>query len=118
MSAAESVFYYDGQCGMCVGFVRWMERCDRNGAIIWTAYQSLETPPVGVTWDGLERAAYFVSDTGEVTEGFYAIRSLLHRVPKLALIGLLLSLPGSALVGPPVYRFIARNRHRISSCAR
>ena len=116
MSSSEAVFYYDGHCGMCLRLVRWLKRTDSRGRVTWLPYQSLDEPPTGITWEDMGRAAYLVSDSGEVSEGFYAIRELLTKLPALAAIGALMWLPGVSLIGAPVYRLVARNRHRISSC--
>ena len=47
MSAAHATFYYDGDCGMCVAFVRRVARLDRKGRVEWIPYQSLGEPPAG-----------------------------------------------------------------------
>ncbi len=116
MSSGTAVFYYDGDCGMCLRLVRWLERMDSHGRITWTPYQSLDEPPTGITREDMDQAAYLISDAGEVREGFYAIRDLLTKLPALALLGALMRLPGAGLIGRPVYRLVARNRRRLSSC--
>ena len=139
MSAAHTTFYYDGDCGMCVAFVRRVARFDRRGRVVWTPYQSLldtpspstgegwdggepprlpHAPPPGVTLDDMDRAAYTISPDGAVSEGFYAIRALLKAIPALAPLGLLMSIPGVSLVGRPAYRLVANNRRRISQSCR
>ncbi len=116
MSSGGAVFYYDGYCGMCLRLVQWLERMDSRGRIVWIPYQSLDEPPTGITWEDMDRAAYLVADSGEISEGFYAIRALLTKLPALATVGALMWLPGVSLIGAPVYRLVARNRRRISSC--
>ena len=74
MTSGTAVFYYDGDCGMCLRLVRRLERMDSHRRITWTPYQSLDEPPTGITWEEMDQAAYLVSDAGEVREGFYAIR--------------------------------------------
>ena len=142
MSAAHTIFYYDGDCGMCVAFVRRVARFDRRGRVVWTPYQSLDdapnqTPPpsTGEGWDGgdtanenapppgvtladMDRAAYTISPDGVVSEGFYAIRALMKAIPALAPLGLLMSIPGVSLIGRPAYRLVANNRRRISQSCR
>ena len=116
MSGSEAVFYYDGDCGMCTRLVSRLQKFDARGLITWTAFQSLKCPPSGISWDDLDQAAYLISDAGEVSEGFYAIRGLLTRLPTVAAIGRFMYLPGVDLIGRPIYRFVARNRKRLSSC--
>ena len=116
MSASGAVFYYDGDCGLCLRLVQRLKKLDDRGSITWTAYQSLDEPPLGISWEDLDRAAYLVSDTDEVSEGFYAIRGLLTRLPALAVLGMFMHLPGVGLIGRPLYRLVARNRKRVLSC--
>lgn len=135
MSVTHTTFYYDGDCGMCVAFVRRVARFDRRGKVVWTPYQSLDyaltnpesvadldtslnVPPPGVTLDDMDRAAYTISPDGVVSEGFYAIRALLKAIPTLAPLGSLMSIPGVSLIGRPVYRLVANNRRRISRSCR
>ena len=138
MSATHTTFYYDGDCGMCVAFVRRVARFDRRGRVVWTPYQSLDPSPAnpanpesvadlntslnaptpGVTLDDMDRAAYTITPDGAVSEGFYAIRALLKAIPALAPLGLLMSIPGVSLIGRPVYRLVANNRRRISQSCR
>ena len=45
MSDAPTIFYYDGDCGMCAAFVRRVAQLDRRRRVTWTPYQSLQTTP-------------------------------------------------------------------------
>ena len=110
------IFYYDSDCGMCAAVVRWLSRFDARKRIVWTAIQTLDTPPQGLSRDDLERAAYLVCAPGDNHEGFFAFRKLLTKLPLLAPLGALMWLPGVKLLGVPAYRWIARNRYRISGC--
>ena len=110
-------FYYDSDCGMCNATVNLLRRFDRRNRIAWIPYEALDSPPRGLSWDHLRQAAYLVRPTGEAYEGFYAIRKLLTLLPPLAPLGVLLWVPGVHMIGAPSYRWIARNRYRISSCS-
>ena len=116
MKSSGAVFYYDGDCGLCMRLVRHLEGLDARGTITWTAYQSLDDPPSGISWEDMEREAYLISDAGEVSEGFYAIRELVARLPAHSVLGKFMHLPGVDLPGRLVYRFVARNRKRLPSC--
>ena len=78
--------------------------------------QSLDTPPPGLSWEDLDRSAYLETPNGDLHEGFFAIRELLLRLPLTAPIGALMLLPGVSMAGVPAYRWVARNRYRISGC--
>ncbi len=114
MSGARWTFYYDGECGMCAGFVRRARRLDLRERISWIPFDSPDWPPQYLTGDDLERSAWLVSDAGEVHEGFHAIRKLFRQIPALMPLGLLLHIPGIHVVGVPLYRRVARNRYCIS----
>ena len=109
-------FIYDADCGMCVSAVRLLSRLDRRDRVSWISAQSLDTPPPGLSWEDLDRSAYLETPNGDLHEGFFAIRELLLRLPLTALIGALMLLPGVSMAGVPAYRWVARNRYRISGC--
>ena len=109
-------FYYDADCGMCSAVVRWLRRFDTRKRIAWAAIQTLDTPPQGLHHHDLEKAAYLVCGPGDNHEGFFAFRKLLLRLPALSPLGALMWLPGIKLIGVPAYRWVARNRYKISGC--
>lgn len=110
--------YYDGDCGICTLLVRWLSRLDFFRRTRWTAYQTLEHPPAGLTWTDLSRSAYLESDGGRLYEGFYAFRMLALRLVPLLPLAPVLWMPGLHLLGVAIYRWVARNRYRLSaSCA-
>lgn len=109
-------FYYDGECGMCSGLVRLLRALDWMHRLRWVSSQSLEVPPRGLSRESLETSAYLETRSGVLREGFYAIRSLLLQIPLTFPIGLVMWLPWIDRLGVPVYRWVARNRHRIPWC--
>ena len=116
MTPDQSTFIYDADCGMCASAVRLLSRLDWRGRVAWISAQSLDTPPPGLSWEDLDRSAYLETPNGDLHEGFFAIRELLLRLPLTAPIGALMLLPGVSMAGVPVYRWVARNRYRISGC--
>ncbi|PKB79796.1 MAG: hypothetical protein BZY88_11470 [SAR202 cluster bacterium Io17-Chloro-G9] len=111
------IFYYDGNCRFCCSVVVWMSRLDITHRVTWTAFQLLEEPPAGLTWDDLDRSAY-LADRAETRryEGFYAFRRLTIVLPLLTPFAAIAWLPGMSSVGVAAYRWVARNRYRISQC--
>lgn len=109
------VFYYDGDCSFCGRSIEWLSRFDFLGQVTWARYQSLEQPPSGLAWDDLDRSAYL--EAGErMYEGFYAFRMLTLRMWALAVLAPVMWLPGLDLIGALAYRWVARNRCRLSAC--
>ena len=111
-----TTFIYDADCGMCASTVRFLRRLDWRNRISWISAQSLDTPPPSLSWEDLDRSAYLETPTGDLHEGFFAIRKLLLRLPITAPIGALMLIPGVRLAGVPAYRWVARNRYRLSGC--
>ena len=109
-------FYYDGDCGMCAATVRCLRRFDWRNRIEWKAMQDIASPPLGITREDLDRSAYIVCAPGQNYEGFFAFRKMLMVMPLLFPLGALMWVPGVHLIGVPIYRLVADNRHRISRC--
>ena len=110
------VFYYDGECGLCTGVVRWLSRMDPFNHVAWVPCQTLEQPPRGLSWDELDGAAYLETGQGRLHEGFYGFRMLALRLAPLLPLAPILWFPGVDRLGVKVYRWVARNRYRLSRC--
>ena len=110
------VFYYDGDCGLCVRVVRALSWIDLFSLVGWAPYQALERPPDGLTWDDLVHAAYLKTGRGRLYRGFYAFRALTLRLVPLVPLAPILWFPGASLLGVPIYRWVASNRYRLSRC--
>ena len=110
------VFYYDGDCGFCTRVVNWLSWLDFSKGVHWIPFQSLEEPPPELVWDDLQTAAYLDCGRGNLEEGFYAFRKLTIKIVPLIPLAPLFWFPGMHLLGVPAYRWVARNRYRISRC--
>jgi predicted DCC family thiol-disulfide oxidoreductase YuxK len=110
------VFYYDGDCGFCSRVVQVLGWLDFGKGVRWVPFQSLEEPPPGKTWDDLDSAAYLDCGEGDLEEGFYAFRRLTIKIPVLIPLAPVFWFPGMRFLGVPAYRWVARNRYRISRC--
>jgi predicted DCC family thiol-disulfide oxidoreductase YuxK len=108
--------YFDGQCGMCQGTVRWLRRLDWLGRLDYrdmTRVPATELPvPIGVALTGMPMR----TRSGGVLVGFPAVRRALLQTPLGALAAWLLYLPGVSTLGRRAYGWVARNRRR-TSCA-
>ena len=110
----EWTFYYDGECGLCKGLVKWLVHADLSKQIDWIGFQTLSQPPKGLSWGDLNTAAYLETGAGDLYEGFFAIRWLSVKLPPLWPLAIVLWTPGASLLGVPAYRWVARNRGRLS----
>ena len=120
------VLYYDGDCGFCTWWVRLLARLDFLRLVAWTDFRALSAPPLGLSWEDLDAAAYLEvkgrsrqpTASGEggskLYRGFYAFRMLILRLPLLLPMAPLLWLPGVNRLGEAAYAWVAANRYRIS----
>lgn len=108
---------YDGDCGFCRACARFVERHVPTPAQV-RPWQSVDVAALGLTVAACTEAAQWVAvnelDRRVTASGPAAIAELLKSSsPAWRLVGRLLSSRGALAVGWPVYRWIARNRHRL-----
>ena len=120
------VFYYDGDCGFCTLSVRFFALLDFFRKVTWTDFRALPEPPLDLTWEDLDAAAYLEigsKSTGVIEgsngrsktyRGFYAVRMLSLRLLPLFPLVAVLWLPGVNRIGEVAYAWVAANRYRIS----
>jgi predicted DCC family thiol-disulfide oxidoreductase YuxK len=106
---------YDGQCGFCVRLMRICRAVDvrrvlrfhdtNARALIHARFPVL----AGADFDN---AMFVVTASRRVYRGFFAVRRIAAAVPPLWPLLPLLHLPGAGWIGPKVYAWVARNRHR------
>lgn len=102
---------HDGDCGFCAAAAAWLVRRGMRAGS-----RPLQTAEVAWALDG-ERArgeVPFRHPDGRVSWGERAIADALRTCPApLRFAGQLLGSRAGHLVGAPVYRLVARNRHRL-----
>ncbi|MEV4138664.1 DCC1-like thiol-disulfide oxidoreductase family protein [Dactylosporangium sp. NPDC049742] len=111
-------FVFDGDCAFCSSCARFIERRVRPAAHV-VAWQFADLDELGVTEDEAGAAVQWVTAGRAPTAGPVAIADMLRSVPGPA--GRFLWRPLGALLGLrlvsalawPVYRWVARNRHRM-----
>jgi predicted DCC family thiol-disulfide oxidoreductase YuxK len=112
------IVIYDGGCGLCTGAAAWIRRFDRRKRCLLVDLAeeaSISRPALALDPAAFRRELHVVSGRGEVLTGFFAVRRLLWIHPAGWLPACFLHLPGAALLGRPLYRAIARNRHSKTS---
>ena len=103
---------FDGQCGFCRRWVRYMESWLRKHpkAVAW---QSLTLSNFGVTEAQCSEAVQFVSRTGKVSSGSDAAAQVLRIAGfPFNIAGLVLLIPGIKWTAQRAYKWVANNRHR------
>ncbi len=109
---------YDGQCRLCVGVKRRLERAgvgETGSDVRFAAYDSDEArQALGNRYQpGRPHVAFFVSRTGHVREGLDAFLPLLPRIPGGRAVQWLLRFRLARRVAEWAYRAVARHRYRI-----
>ena len=104
---------FDGDCAFCTRSVRFVERRIKRHPVT-RSWQSLDLEPLGLTEAMCAEAVQLVAVDGAVSSAHIAIaRTLLYGRRGWAVIGRLMLLPGVRSIVGVVYRWVARNRHRM-----
>lgn len=107
-------FLYDGDCAFCSSCARFIEEHIPTGATVvpwqWTPIDEL-----GVTIDEVDTGVVWVTSPTHRTHGPEAIADLLRASHRAVWrpAGWLLGRRAVLWIARPVYRWIARNRHRM-----
>ena len=99
--AVKPKIHYDGQCGFCQASIRLLKALDKFGSLEYIS-----------TTQGLTEMRIDLPD-GRSFGGFLAFRKLVLIVPMLYPLIIFAYFPGSGIVGPYVYRWIAARRHHL-----
>ena len=105
---------FDGDCGFCTTSADWIERrLPADAPVVpWQVLDDLDT--LGLTADQLNEQAWWVTADGELRGGHLAIgEALVAAGGPWGLVGRLTLIPPFVWLGSPVYRLIARHRHRL-----
>lgn len=108
-----AVFLYDGDCAFCTSCANFVERRIPTRAKV-RPWQFTDLDALGVTQAEAEAAVVWVAPGGAKEAGPVAIARLLVDAGSFwRPLGWLLGLAPVRWVAWPVYRLIARNRHRL-----
>ena len=106
---------YDGQCGFCVRALRVCRALDLRGALRLhdaNARTQVHSGFPELLDADFDHAMFAVAPDGSVTRGFFAFRRLLWESPLMWFLLPFFYFPGTTWIGPKVYAWVARNRHR------
>jgi predicted DCC family thiol-disulfide oxidoreductase YuxK len=104
--------WMDGKCGLCQTSRAWCEARDPGKRVNFTDFRTAPDDQLPVNRDALENSMWVRSSDGTVLEGFHAWRRIMAALPGWRWIAAISGLPPIRWVGPHVYRFVARHRHR------
>jgi predicted DCC family thiol-disulfide oxidoreductase YuxK len=107
------VFLYDGDCSFCTSCANFIERRIPTSARV-VPWQFSDLDALGVTQADAEAAVLWVDPPRPTVAGPEAIARLLADAGSLwRPLGWVLDLPPVRWLAWPIYRFVARNRHRL-----
>lgn len=114
MDPTPPFFLYDGECGFCQRWMRWLARRVRD-RIEFIPSQSIEDlARLGLTDEDVRTASYWVDEDGVAHRGNSSIAHALQQADGFwRLVGHAFELPIIRLVAAAAYHVIARNRHRL-----
>lgn len=107
---------YDGDCGICTKLSRFVTTRLRARPTDFavTAYQHADLATLGLTEEQCDAALQWVGADGRISSAEDAVaRALLSSRMPLRPLGAILLLPGLHGLAGVVYRWVARNRHRL-----
>jgi len=111
-----AVLIYDGDCGFCRGGKEWIEQNAVKSAFEFLTCQSDERKSrfPDMSEETCMGAMQLVLPDGKVLAGDRAIPEILRRLKGWRWLSVLFEIPGVSLLAPHVYRWVAKNRYRIS----
>lgn len=105
---------YDGHCQFCIAGVKTLLTMDLFGVLKKVDYHGIEivsTLHPSLTKELCHSQLHLIEKDGRLTGGFLIFRRLCWKIPMLFPLMPLFYFPGSSLLGPVVYRWIAKNRY-------
>jgi len=111
--------YYDGSCAFCKASRGWAEKRDAEGVLRFCdGADPAATERLPVEPEVLAREMIVRLPGGRVVGGFEGAVAVLRVLPRWHVLAAILALPPLRWLGPPVYRMVARHRHRLGSGTR
>jgi len=105
--------WMDGDCTLCQTSQRWCELRDSAHRFRFIDFRQTADNELPVTRKHHEGSMWVRDGDGTLLEGFAAWRRIMAELPRWKWLARLASLPPFTLLGPPLYRMIAGNRHRL-----
>ena len=104
---------YDGRCGFCVRALRVCRALDVRSKLRYhdaNARQQVYGRFPELTGADFDDAMFVVAPDRRVSRGFFAFRRIIRESPLMWPLLLLFYFPGSGVLGPRLYAWVAKNR--------
>lgn len=109
--------FYDGDCGFCQRSVNMIQVMDLGHTLQYLDFrtsENLEKYHKDLQFSDLEKQIYLVDFENQLWGGFFAIRRLSWWLPMMWPLLFLWYLPGTTIIGQYIYRWVAKNRFKLS----
>lgn len=105
--------WMDGDCSVCQASQAWCETRDDHHRLDFRDFRRPPDERLPLSPSEHEASLWVRDADGVLHRGFEAWRLILRELPGWGWLAALTGLPPLRWLGEPVYRFVARNRHRL-----
>ncbi len=112
--SGRSQIIYDGKCHFCRWSVQKLLTMDLLGTLKKVDYHDHDDPSklhLSLNKEICHSQLHLIEPAGKIYGGFFIFRRLCLRLPMLYPFIPIVYFPGSGIVGPSVYRWVAKNRY-------
>ncbi|MGI8315728.1 thiol-disulfide oxidoreductase DCC family protein [Halobacillus mangrovi] len=112
---SKSLVLYDGGCYLCNQSKRLFKRFDWFNTMEWISlqqYGKVNSLPKSRE-KAIKQELHVLLPSGDEKRGYFAITYLMRKCPLTFIPGVLFSIPGSSIIGKPLYAFVARSRYKL-----
>ncbi len=102
----------DGSCPLCRRSQAWCELRDRDDRVVFRDFRGTDDVDLPVERAALEASMWVRTGAGTLHRGFAGWRLIMGEIPRWRWLAWISGLPPMRWIGPPVYRLVARLRHR------
>jgi len=107
-------FLYDGECGFCIRWVRWLERRVLQDVEFVASQEIEDLGRFGLGPDDVTTASYWIDEDGAPHRGHRSFSGVLRHAGRgWRIVAVVLELPVVSSLAAGVYGLVARNRHRL-----
>jgi predicted DCC family thiol-disulfide oxidoreductase YuxK len=106
--------WIDGACPLCARSRRWCEKRDRAVKIRFEDFRTSSDCEIPVARARMEQSLWVRRADGAMLDGYDGWLEILSLLPGWRWLAIVAGLPPLSWLGPPVYRFVARHRHRLA----
>jgi len=111
--SSRPVFLFDGDCAFCSSCARFISRHIHTGAQV-LPWQTVDIAGLGLTVEQCDAAVQWIDNDNRIFGGPQGIARLLIDAGSVwRPLGWALRIPPISWLAEPLYRLIARNRHRM-----